>query len=54
MAVYAIKVPRKRYESRRILYRGTLMSFTDYFVQRRLKSNTPIGMIESKHERSRA
>ncbi len=34
--------------------RGTLMSYTDHSVQRRLKSNAPIGMIESKRERSRA
>ncbi len=34
--------------------RGTLMSYTDHSVQRRLKSNSPIGMIESKNERSRA
>ncbi len=34
--------------------RGTLMSYTDHSVQRRLKSNVPIGMIESERERSRA
>ncbi len=30
------------------------MSYTDHSVQRRLKSNATIGMIESKRERSRA
>ncbi len=33
---------------------GTLLSYTDHSVQHRLKSNTPIGMIESKREKSRA